>query len=101
MFIELVFQDNPRMGIAVVRDGKKNKAQRTEVRGNFSVGTEWTGDRLDRFISALPRTVNISELFAGNGVGVRREDRDAIREWLAKEEKLTNLMVAAISRGFK
>lgn len=86
MWMRLEFTD----GLAVLHIHEGD--HRIEVRGHPRVGTDYIGDRLDRVLSAIPRTVNISELFAENKVGVRSTDAMAVWGALAREETLVTAL---------
>ena len=72
------------MAVLHVFDGDS----RIEVRGHRGVGTRWTGDRLDRVLSGLPKTVNVSALFADDQVGLRSHEAETMRALLAREEEI-------------
>lgn len=78
----------PDLAVLVINDD----GHRIEVRGHKGIGTDYLGDRLDRIISAMPRTVNLSELFADNKVGVRSPDAVPIRAALAREDAMVDAL---------
>ncbi len=69
--------------------------QRTEVRGQPGIGSDWQGSRLDRLIDAIPKRINISDLFAGVVVHVRPDCAQVIRDALAYEDALTQRLFAS------
>ena len=81
----------PDMAVLTIVDG----GERVEVRGNPAVGSKYIGDMLDRIVAAIPRTVNISELFADEVVHVRPDNARIIRGQLAEEDRLQALMLGS------
>jgi hypothetical protein len=78
MQINLEFDGEADLAVMVIID----KDHRTEVRGHLGVGTDWVGDQLDLLLAALPRTINISSLFANEVRHLREQDAQAVRNFL-------------------
>jgi hypothetical protein len=93
MRLHLTWQ--PDYALLTVLDG----GELTEVRGHKLVGSAYIGDRLDRVIAAMPRTVNLSELFADVVIHVRDEDARAIRAALRREDQLVAAIKKSTLRG--
>ena len=89
--MRLTLEFSPTVAVLVVEDG----GETVEVRGNPKVGSLFVGDRLDRVVSKLPKTVNISDLFADVTVNVRPDDAKVVRDALAWEEEVTRRMFAS------
>ena len=81
MRINLEIDPAANLSVLVVID----KGRRTEVRGHLGGGTDWVGDRLDLLIAALPRSVNISALFADEVRHLREQDAQVVRRFLEGE----------------
>ncbi len=67
---------------------------RTEVRGNPRVGTDFIGDTLDRLLAILAGPP-VSVLFAGMELHLRTDQRDAFRAFLLEEDRLVALILAS------
>ena len=78
MNMHLEFDHAQQMAVLVIID----RGHKTEVRGHIRVGTDWVGDPLDSLLAILPRTINISALFADEVRHIRADDAQVVREWL-------------------
>ena len=82
----------PDMAVLIITDG----GERTEVRGNPCVGAKFEGDTLDRLVAGLPKTANVSALFADDEVHLRPGDAAWVRSFLAEEDRLRGLLRASV-----
>ena len=101
MQIQLEWDTPNQMAVLTVFDTRKGKRSsvkdidRTEVRGNYFVGSKYTGDQLDRLVDALPKVINISELFTGAVINLRKDTAKIVRDFLANEDILRNTVLSS------
>lgn len=89
--MRLTLEFEPAQATLVVVDG----GERVEVRGNPAVGATYTGDTLDRLVAGLPKTVDISGLFADGVVHLRPGDAAVVRLFLKEEDRLRALVLSS------
>jgi len=89
--MRLNLEFTPEQAILIISD----RGERTEVRGNPAVGGKYIGDPLDRIVAGLPKTVNVSGLFADDFVHLRPDDARVVRAALAQEDEWRRLILTS------
>ena len=102
MQLQLEWDTPNQMAVLTVFDTRKgkrssvNEIDRTEVRGNYFVGSKYTGDQLDRLVDALPKIINISEMFTGSVIHLRKDTAQVVRDFLANEQRIIDAMFTSV-----
>jgi len=92
MKLQLEWDTPNQMAVLTVFD----KSHRTEVRGNYFVGSKYIGDELDRLIDVLPtKVINISVLFTGAVIHLRKDTAKIVRDFLTNEDMLRHNVLSS------